>query len=140
MVAPPDEDQVRSCPVCRSSVADDRNSVGSAPDQTDHSRIDVLDGAELLTSRPRIRAAGETLRHCNSLVLPRETKERLAGMELKRSLSMGRSTCVTIDLQVDSNLEKDCDQYWGFLREVRQSISRMCVGGHEESSKILLPY
>ncbi|KAI3512163.1 hypothetical protein L1887_19393 [Cichorium endivia] len=149
VVAP--DDEVRSCPVCRSSVGaltDDRTSVGSTlegDDQTD-AGVEVLDGnGGELTSGPRIRA-GETLRHCNSLVLPRETKERLSGMELKRSLSMGQSTCVTIDIQID-NADKDCEYYSsireqsvrGFLlvsSKVRQSISRMCVA----QGSAILPY
>ncbi|KAL4560448.1 hypothetical protein LXL04_032599 [Taraxacum kok-saghyz] len=119
-VVAPDDDQVRSCPVCRSSVGalgDDRSSVGEGDNQTDsRSAIDVnLDGNDgELTSGPRIRP-GEMLRHCNSLVLPRETKEKLSGMELKRSLSMGQSTCVTIDIQID-NVDKDCEYYSSSLR------------------------
>ncbi|CAH1442055.1 unnamed protein product [Lactuca virosa] len=152
VVAP--DDEARSCPVCRSvgALTDDHNttSVGSTPEGHDHqtdSGIDVLDGINdgELTSGPRVRS-GEMLRHCNSLVLPRETKEMLSGMELKRSLSMGQTACVTIDIQLD-NVDKDCQYYSsirdqsirGFLRvssKVRQSISRMCVG--QESG--ILPY
>ncbi|KVH99941.1 RING-H2 finger protein ATL52-like [Cynara cardunculus var. scolymus] len=153
VVAP--DDEVRNCPICRSSVgasSDDR-SVGSGPeqecdDQTD-ATIEVSDGDRNADGSVDESASGPrmVLRHCNSLVLPRETKGRLSGMELKRSLSMGESSCVTIDIHVDNNVGRDCSYYFSFRDEpvkrfqrvsskVKQSISRMCV----EQGSGILPY
>ncbi|KAI3696716.1 hypothetical protein L6452_29219 [Arctium lappa] len=154
VVAP--DDEVRNCPICRSSVggasADDR-SVGSATaepecdDQTDAAiEVSEPDGDGSADGSMRIHPR-MVLRHCNSLVLPREAKGRLSGMELKRSLSMGQSSCVTIDIHVDNNVGRDCSYYFSFRDEsirqfqrvsskVRQSISRMCV----EQGNGILPY
>ncbi|GJZ87003.1 RING-H2 finger protein ATL52-like protein [Tanacetum coccineum] len=89
-----DGDMVRLLPICKhlfhvkcidewsaGHTSDDRISSNS------NERIEV-DNAGEFTSRRRIM-----LRHCHSLVLPGEKKGRFTGMELKRSLSMGQSTC-----------------------------------------------
>lgn len=132
-VAATDNEIIRSCPVCRSvpTMGEDVTLVGS-DNQTDG-----------LTSGPEMM-----LRHCHSLVLPGERKERFTGMELKRSLSMGQSGCVIVDMNID-NVDKDCLYYLAFKNEsarhfqrvslkVKQSISRMCVGQGQGSG--VLPY
>ncbi|KAK9068448.1 hypothetical protein SSX86_012562 [Deinandra increscens subsp. villosa] len=140
VVAP--DDQIHGCPVCRSAettLDDVVSSVGlpDNPPEVDH-RGGLTFGPSQVTK----------LRHCHSLVLPGEKKGRLTGMELKRSLSMGQSGSVIIDINID-NVDKDCMYYSSFRDEsvrqfqrvslkVKQSVSRMCVGqGHESS---VLPY
>ncbi|GJZ69438.1 RING-H2 finger protein ATL52-like protein [Tanacetum coccineum] len=132
------DDEIRGCPVCRPAGHTSDDCISSNSNE----RIEV-DNADEFTSRRRIM-----LRHCHSLVLPGEKKGRFTGMELKRSLSMGQSTCVTIDINIE-NMDNDCTYYSSFrdqsIRQiqrvsskVRESISRMCVGQGQESA--ILPY
>ncbi|MFS7990237.1 putative transcription factor C2H2 family [Helianthus anomalus] len=131
-----------SCPVCRVPVC---GSVG-AGDDDDATSVrpgDQTNNRGGLSSGPRMM-----LRHCHSLVLPGEKKKRFTGMELKRSLSMGQSNCVIVDINID-NVDDNCTYYSLFKDEsvrqiqrvsskVRNSISRMCVGQGQESG--ILPY
>ncbi|KAI3826159.1 hypothetical protein L1987_00204 [Smallanthus sonchifolius] len=134
-VAPPD-DEIRGCPVCR---VDDCGSIG-----WDGGSVEVDDGSGGGGFRS---GPGMMLRHCNSLVLPGEIG-RLTGMELKRSLSMGQSGCVIIDMNID-NVDRDYAYCYSFrdqsIRQfhrvsmkVKESISRMCVG--QEQGSGILPY
>ncbi|XP_076917350.1 E3 ubiquitin-protein ligase ATL31-like [Bidens hawaiensis] len=127
-----------SCPVCRVPVGAATDDVGSCSGDRHGGLVEVDDG------RRRV------LRHCHSLVLPGEKKKRFTGMELKRSLSMGQSNCVVVDINITDNIvDKDCVYYMSFKDEsvrqiqrvsskVKQSFSRMCVGQGQESG--ILPY
>ncbi|KAI3677168.1 hypothetical protein L1987_86789 [Smallanthus sonchifolius] len=128
-----------SCPVCRVPVV--------APDDAICSSL-VLDDRAGGSMEVDNSGARMLLRHCHSLVLPGEKKGRFTGMELKRSLSMGQSSCVIIDMNFD-NVGKDWTYYSSFKDEsvrqfqrvsskVKQSICRMCVG--QEQGSDILPY
>nr|XP_043611984.1 RING-H2 finger protein ATL51-like [Erigeron canadensis] len=146
-VVGPDDESTRGCPVCNRSgatIVDDRSSFVSY-EQDDAAVLEVIDNAGEFTSGPRI-----LLRHCHSLILPGEKKGRLTGMELKRSLSMGQSNCVIIDINNVGNVDKDCT-YYSSLRDesirqfqrVKESITRMCVGvegQRQGSTGNILPY
>ncbi|XP_071688382.1 uncharacterized protein [Rutidosis leptorrhynchoides] len=144
------DDEIRGCPVCRSvgAVVDDRTSVGSdefTSESTD-STVSVDVGANDGPIRPTLssRSPRIMLRHCHSLSLPREKMGRFVGMELKRSLSMGQSTNVIIDINID-NVDKDCKYYSSFkdqsirqFQRVKESLSRICVGQGQGNG--ILPY
>ncbi|KAK9058817.1 hypothetical protein SSX86_023660 [Deinandra increscens subsp. villosa] len=152
-VTPPDDEV--SCPVCR--AVGTVGTVGTvptalAPDTNPqpyregrrYVRHQIGSDGGGITSGPRVM-----LRHCRSLVLPGEKNGRLTGMELKRSLSMGQSAFVIVDVNFDYG-DKDCMCYSSFrdqsIRQfrrvsmkVKESISRMCLG-QDQRSEILLPY
>ncbi|KAC9968853.1 hypothetical protein E3N88_45015 [Mikania micrantha] len=122
----PTEVETCGCLVCR-----DRPAAMVGTNDTTSGSIEVDDGGGFC-SGPRVM-----LRHCNSLVLPGEKKGRLTGMELKRSLSMGQSAFVIIDISID-NADQDCSCCYSFKDEsirrfqrvstkVKESISRMRV-------------
>ncbi|XP_021289955.1 RING-H2 finger protein ATL52-like [Herrania umbratica] len=99
-----------SCPICRTSVAvTTDSSVASPPGDDGVERVQDLpqndDGQAHDRAASTSRVQSNTLlRHCVSLVFPRETKQKHLITGLKRSLSMDQSY-ILINLTVDNEKE-----------------------------------
>ncbi|KAL8214496.1 hypothetical protein R6Q57_003945 [Mikania cordata] len=127
-----------SCPVCRVPVfAPVCISVGP----TGHDDVALMGCDDRsVNDGPRMLM----LRHCHSLVLPRENKGRFNGIELKRSLSMGQNDCVIVDINIDNDCrcyrsvkDESVTQFQSVSLKVKQSISQVCVGQGQGMSGVL---